>query len=170
MTEQVAGWFAFLPKEAVVFIVATLPIVELRGAIPFALSSAMGPAMSWWSAYLLSCLGNMVPIVPILAALGPISDWLRRRSSLAERFFTWLFSRTRRRGRVVERYGALGLILFVAIPLPVTGGWTGAAAAFLFGVPFRKALPCIALGVMIAGGVVTALTLMAKAGYHFLGY
>ncbi|MCK4304280.1 MAG: small multi-drug export protein [Candidatus Eisenbacteria sp.] len=143
-----------------------LPIVELRGAIPWALSPAMGPPLSWWHAYLISCVGNMVPLIPILAALGPVSDALRRRSRLMERFFVWLFARTRRRGKLVERYGAMGLILFVAIPLPVTGGWTGSAAAFVFGIPFRLALPCIALGVAIAGCVVT----LAAAGvFHVLG-
>ena len=166
MTEQAAEWFSMLPKEYVVLVISMLPIVELRGAIPWALSPAMGPPLSWWHAYLLACVGNMVPLVPILAALGPVSDGLRRRSRLMDCFFTWLFARTRRRGRVVERYGALGLILFVAIPLPVTGGWTGTAAAFVFGIPFWRALACIATGVAIAGCVVT----LAAAGvFHLIG-
>jgi len=159
VTEQAAQWFSALPKEWVVVLISMLPIVELRGAIPWALSPAMGPPLSWQSAYLLSWVGNMVPLVPLLAALGPVSDRLRRRSRLLDRFFTWLFARTRRRGRLVERYGALGLILFVAIPLPVTGGWTGTAAAFLFGIRFGLALPCIGVGVAIAGCIVTLTSL-----------
>lgn len=170
MAEHAAEWFAFLPKEWVVLVIAMLPIVELRGSIPFALSPAMGPPLHWSLSYLLSCAGNLIPIIPILAFIGPVSDWLRQRSRHADRFFAWLFARTRRRGRVVKKYGAWGLVLFVAIPLPVTGGWTGAAAAFLFGVPFRKAFPCISLGVGIAGVVVTVLTLLARAGYHVLGF
>ncbi len=166
MTEQIAQWFAGLPKEWVVLLIAMFPIVELRGAIPWALSPAMGPPLSWWSAYLISWVGNMVPLLPILAALGPISEWLRRRSRGMDRFFSWLFARTRRRGKVVERYGAMGLILFVAIPLPITGGWTGAVAAFVFGISFRWALPCIGLGVAIAGFVVTLATLGVV---HILG-
>ncbi len=166
MTEDVALWFGGLPKEWVVFCISMLPIVELRGAIPWALSPAMGPPLSWQMAYLIACVGNLVPLVPILLALGPVSEWLRRRSRLMDRFFTWLFARTRRRGKVVERYGAIGLILFVAIPLPVTGGWTGSAAAFVFGIPFAKALPCIVLGVLMAGVVVT---LASMGTFHVLG-
>ena len=159
MTEDIAQWFAMLPKEWVVFVIAMLPIVELRGAIPWALSPAMGPPLHWTVAFVMAWLGNMVPLIPILLGLGPASDWLRRRSRLMDRFFTWLFVRTRRRGKVIERYGALGLILFVAIPLPVTGGWTGSMAAFVFGIPFRKALPCVGIGVAIAGLIVTLATM-----------
>ena len=99
MTEQIAQWFDMLPKEWVVTVIAMLPIVELRGAIPWALSPAMGPPLPWWQAYALAWAGNMVPLVPLLILLGPVSDWLRRRSRLMERFFAWLFARTRRRGK-----------------------------------------------------------------------
>ncbi|HEX30369.1 TPA: ligand-binding protein SH3, partial [Candidatus Poribacteria bacterium] len=70
----------------------------------------------------------------------------------------WLFARTRRRGKSVERYGAVGLSFFVAIPLPVTGAWTGCIAAFLFGIRFKYALPAVIAGVMMAGIVVSILT------------
>jgi uncharacterized membrane protein len=126
-----------LPPEWVVFLMAMLPIVELRGAIPWALHPS-GGAMGWKEAYLLAVAGNMVPVVPLLALLGPISDFLSR-YRYTRWFFEWLFARTRRRGKVVEKYRALGLCLFVAIPLPVTGAWTGTAAALVFGVPFRYA-------------------------------
>jgi uncharacterized membrane protein len=100
----------------------------------------------------------MIPVVPLLLFLGPVSAALRR-MSLFDRFFTWLFKRTRRRSRAFRRFGALGLALFVAIPLPITGAWTGSAAAFLLGVPFRTAFPFILLGVSVAGVVVTAAVL-----------
>ena len=106
----------------------------------------------------LSYLG-FVGIIPLLLFLEPISSFLSRRSAVCRRFFDWLFARTRRRGRVVERYEAIGLILFVAIPLPVTGAWTGTVAAFLFGVRFRYALPAIITGILIAGTVVTLASL-----------
>jgi len=136
-------------------LVAALPIVELRGAIPWALTIGHLP---WPEAYLFAVLGNMIPVVPLLLFLGPVSEVLRR-IPLLDRFFLWLFARTRRRSGVIEKYGALGLVLFVAIPLPVTGAWTGSAAAFLFGIPFRKALPLILFGVCIAGVIVTAAVL-----------
>ena len=82
-----------------------------------------------------------------------------RRYKLWDRFFTWLFERTRRRGRLVERFEALGLVLFVAVPLPVTGAWTGCVAAFIFKIPLKLALPAIISGIMIAGTVVTLASL-----------
>ncbi|HID56077.1 TPA: ligand-binding protein SH3 [Candidatus Poribacteria bacterium] len=130
------------------------PIFELRGAIPLKLIFNM----PLWQVYALSVAGNIIPALFLLLWLDPVSSWLMARSKMAERFFRWLFARTRRRSRTVERYGAIGLSLFVAIPLPVTGAWTGCVAAFLFGIRFRYALPAVIAGVMIAGVVVSILT------------
>ena len=96
--------------------------------------------------------------MPLLLYLGPVSNFLRR-IGFMDRFFDWIFARTRKRSGALEKYGALGLVLFVAIPLPVTGAWTGSAAAFLFGIPFRKAFPLIVAGVAIAGAIVTVAVL-----------
>ncbi len=167
MADEVARWFAGLPKEAVVFLIAMFPIVELRGAIPWALSPAMGGALPWYSALLAAVLGNMAPIPLILAFLGRVSSWLSERSRLAGIFFEWLFRRTRRKGGPIERYGHLGLVLFVAIPLPVTGGWTGAVAAFLFGFGFWRSLGCIAAGILLAGVVVTLASMGVFAALGF---
>jgi uncharacterized membrane protein len=145
-------WFSTLPNELVVFLMATLPILELRGAIPWALKFA--PDMPLVTMYLVAVMGNFAPVIPILVFLGPVSEFLRK-VPIFDRFFAWLFARTRRKGRLVERYEAIGLTMFVAIPLPVTGAWTGALAAFIFGVRLRHAIPCILLGILIAGIVVT---------------
>ena len=136
-------------------LIAMLPISELRGAIPYALSCGM----SWQQAYVWSVVGNFIPVIPLLLFLEPVSELLSRRYPRWRRFFNWLFVRTRRRGRLVERYEALGLVLFVGIPLPVTGAWTGTVAAFLFGVRFKYALPAIILGILLAGTVVTLASL-----------
>jgi uncharacterized membrane protein len=142
-----------LPREVIVFILSALPIAELRGGIPVAASLGMG----WRESYLVCTAGNFVPVVPILFLLEPVAAFLRRWAPF-DRFLTSLFARTRRRSGVVERYEALGLIVFVAIPLPVTGAWTGALAAYLFGVRPRYAIPAIAAGILIAGVVVTLAT------------
>jgi uncharacterized membrane protein len=147
-----------IPKDLKVFVMAMLPIIELRGALPYAI--CVKPELWLPKAYLLAVIGNFVPVVPILLFLGPVSDWLRK-VPLFDKFFIWLFARTRRRGRLIEKYEAIGLTMFVAIPLPVTGAWTGALAAFIFGIRRKWAIPCIALGVMIAGVVVI---LACKAG------
>ena len=142
--------------SAVVVIVATLPILELRGSIPIALLVYDMPV---WQAYVLSIIGNMIPIIPIILLIGPVSAFLMKRSKLWHRFFTWVFERSRKRGGdLVEKYEALGLAIFVAIPLPVTGAWTGSLLAFLMCVRARRAFPCILGGVLTAGVVVTIVT------------
>ncbi|MDD2438722.1 MAG: small multi-drug export protein [Methanosarcinaceae archaeon] len=147
-----------VPDWLATLIMGALPISELRGAIPVAIGIyGMDPVL----AYALSVLGNLLPVLPLLLFLGPVSDWLRR-FRIFELFFTWLFARTRRKhSERFEKYGSLALTLFVAVPLPVTGAWTGCAAAFVFGIKFKYAFPAIFAGVLIAGLIVTFLTLMS---------
>mgnify|MGYP001026688371 CR=1 FL=1 len=145
----------FSPQITTVLI-AILPISELRGAIPVAIGVFK---MSVKEAYLLSVLGNLIPVFPILIFLEKVSEWLSKKFVWAKGFFNWLFTRTKTKSKIVERYKAIGLILFVAIPLPVTGAWTGTVAAFLFGIKKRFAFPAITCGVMIAGVIVTLATL-----------
>lgn len=150
MVDGIIRLLSGLPEEVVAFVVSALPIAELRGGIPVALS--MG--IEWREALLICAAGNFLPVIPILYLLGPLEGVLRRWPPM-DRFLTRLFARTRRKGKLVERYEALGLIAFVAIPLPVTGAWTGALAAHLFGVRPRYAIPAIVCGILIAGIVVT---------------
>jgi len=144
------------PPELVTVLVAALPISELRGSIPLALGVFHFPV---GKAFFLSIIGNLIPVIPLLLFLESVSKWLSMRFNWAEKFFTWLFARTKRRSNLVERYGAIGLIFFVAIPLPVTGAWTGCVAAFLFGIRRAWAALSIANGVLIAGIIVTLATL-----------
>jgi uncharacterized membrane protein len=141
-----------VPKELIVMGISALPVSELRGAIPYGLLT--DPPLPVVTTYIFAVIGNFMPVIPILLLLQPVSSYLRKVPAF-DRFFTWLFARTRKRGRLVERYEAIGLTLFVAIPLPVTGAWTGTVAAFVFGIRPRYAIPCILLGIMIAGVVVT---------------
>ncbi len=136
--------------------IAALPISELRGAIPIALTIYK---MSAFSAYIFAVLGNIVPVIFLLLFLEPLSEYLRQWRYF-NIFFEWLFKRTRRNTvEKFEKYGALFLLFFVAIPLPVTGAWTGSAAAFIFGIRFWFAFPTIVGGVMIAGIIVTLTSL-----------
>jgi len=152
-------------KELIVIIIATLPIAELRAAIPIAISTLEIP---WYYAYLLAVIGNMLPVPFILLFLEAATK-LMSKVAVFERFLNWLFERTRRRGRIIERYKRIGLILFVAIPLPVTGAWTGSLAAVLFGIKFKQAFMSIFIGVTIAGIIVTCLTLLGWAGAAIAG-
>ncbi len=144
-----------LSPRLLTFLIAALPISELRGAIPYALFTG---ELGWQEAYVFAVLGNFLPVIPLLLFLERVSDWLRRYPGW-DRFFNWFFARARRKGKVIERFKALGLVVFVAIPLPVTGAWTGCAAAFLFKIPLRLAIPAVACGILIAGVVVTLASL-----------
>ncbi len=159
MIHHLADFFSGLPKELATLLIAMLPVAELRGAIPWALAAPpVGGGLSWSTAYLFAVIGNFIPVIPILLLLEPVSTRLRRFKTF-DRFFNWLFERTRKRGKLIERYEAIGLILFVGIPLPITGAWTGAVAAFIFGIRFRYAVICIIAGILLAGVIVTLASL-----------
>lgn len=142
-----------ISEELTVVLVSTLPIFELRGGIPLALYTF---DMSFARSYVLCVLGNLIPVIPLLLFLTTLSRILGRFRP-AGKILNWFFDLTRRRGGLIEKYEAVGLILFVATPLPVTGAWTGAVASVLFGLRFRLALPSICLGVLIAGLVVSGV-------------
>ena len=143
-----------------VFIISASPIAELRLALPLALYDY---GMPWHLALPLSLLGNLLPVPFLLLLLEPLSR-LAARVGLLERALNWIFRHTRRRGRLVEKYERLGLVLFVAVPLPGSGAWTGSILAFLLGLNFWTAFLCIALGVFVAGVVVTVLSLLGWIG------
>ena len=157
------------PGEIVMMLLSALPLTELRASIPVAYTVMADKwCWPWWKIYLLAVAGNMIPVPFILMLLGPVSRWLSR-WKLFERFFAWLFERSRRRaGTHIEKYKALGLAAFVAIPLPVTGAWTGCVAAFVFGIPKRLAIPSILLGVVTAGAIVTLIMTGVVSGLGFL--
>ena len=142
--------------ELKTFLIAMSPIIELRGSIPIALEMYHMPL---WSAYFFSVLGNMVPVL-LLPFFGVMSSELSRRFPFLERFFSWLFLRTRKKHeRSFELFRDFALVLFVAVPLPFTGAWTATLVAFVFGIPLRRAFPLILLGVIIAGVAVSMITL-----------
>jgi uncharacterized membrane protein len=141
-----------IPKEYLVMIVGALPISELRGAIPLALSLGMPIAKAFW----LSVIGNTIPVIPALFLLEPVSNRLRK-FKIWSHFFDWLFERTKKKADTVQKYEALGLAIFVAIPLPMTGAWSGVVAASLFKIRFRYAFIAIVAGVLGAGLIVLSL-------------
>ncbi len=156
MIDFIVGLFGSVPPPVATVLIAAMPIAELRGAIPVAIGVY---GLDPWTAYTLAVIGNMLPVVPLLLFLETVSSYLRR-WVFWDVFFRWLFTRTYHRHNAgFEKYGTIALLLFVAIPLPVTGAWTGCAAAFVFGIRFRHAFVAIFSGVMLAGVIVTSITL-----------
>jgi len=164
MFQPIIDFLKSIPKEWAVIIIASLPVAELRGSIPVALSLGLSPA----KAFLLSVIGNSLPIIPVLFFLEPISNALMRFKPW-NRFFTWFFARTIQNGELIQKYEALGLLLFVAVPLPMTGAWSGCIAASLFRIKFRYAFPAIFLGVVIAGIIVLTVCLFGRGIWSFYG-
>jgi len=143
-----------LSSILVVLAIAASPISELRGAIPVAISVYHFP---WYHAFLFGVIGNLLPVPFILIFFDKIVELLSKVHFL-NRFLQWFLERTRRRSKVVERYERIGLALFVAIPLPITGAWTGSILAVLLGVKYKYAFLSILIGVLIAGIIVTCAT------------
>ena len=152
-------------KELIVVIIAALPIIELRGALPVAINLFQMP---WYWAFCLSVIGSLLP-VPILLLFFESITRVISKVAVGKRLVDWVLERTRRHGAVIERYERIGLILFVAIPLPVTGAWTGSIAAFLLGMKFNYAFLSILCGLIIAGAIVTCLCLLGWVGAAIAG-
>lgn len=148
-----------------VFLMAATPVWELRGAIPAGMFALHLP---WPWVFLIALLGNIFPVPFIILFLDPFTRFLSR-IEFMEKFFHWIFERTRRRSAIVEKYEKIGLMLFVAVPLPGTGAWTGSLVAFLLGMNLRSAFLPIALGVLIAGVIVVTLCLLGWIGALIAG-
>lgn len=147
-------------NELTTILVASAPISELRGSIPLALEVFK---FSIPKALLLSLIGNFLPVPIILSIFEPVEKMSRKYLSFTNRFFDWIYKRTRHKfeGDYLK-WGELALIIFVAIPLPVTGAWTGSLAAYIFGIPKKKSILFIFIGILIASIIVTLLDLFVS--------
>lgn len=143
-----------------VVLAAALPIFELRLAIPLGLIRFDLPVAQ---VYFLALLGNILPVIPLLLFFKYFFHHLEKVRFFGP-FFKWWFARVERKSKLVERWGFWGLILFVAVPLPVTGAWTGTVAATLFKINPCKAFVAILIGVAIAGVIMVFVSSMV-GGY-----
>ena len=135
-------------------LVSMIPVVELRGGIPFGVTAGL-PV---WAAFIAAVIGNLIPVPFIIAYIRRIFQWMRRRIPRLNRMVDALERKAHLKGQRVTKYKYLGLMLFVAIPLPGTGAWAGSLAAAFLDMPLRKAIPSIIAGVLIAGMAISILT------------
>ncbi len=146
-----------LPGELATFIIAMMPVAEVRVSVPVALEvydMTIGSTLFW------SLAGSYTIAFLLINLISPISQYLSEKSAFFKKFFDWLFERTRNKFyNKYHKFGDIALVLFVAIPLPTTGVWTGAIAAWLFGIPKKKAFGLIALGALISVIIVSLITL-----------
>lgn len=148
LTQGPVGEFCFTA------LVSMVPVVELRGGIPFGVTLGL-PV---WAAYVAAIIGNILPVPFILVYIKQIFRWMRRRMPRLNSLVDRLERKAHLKGRMVTKYKYLGLMLFVAIPLPGTGAWTGALAAAFLDMPLRKALPSIFAGILVAGIAISVIT------------
>ena len=146
MIELIESYFAGINKALAVFIVSMMPIVELRGAIPFGVSLGL----DWREVYILSVIGNIIPIPFIILFFRPVIEYMEK-TKLFGKLASKLRHRTNNKIKNLNKYKMLGLFLFVAIPLPGTGAWTGSAIAALMKMRIKHSFVAIAAGVVSAG-------------------
>lgn len=152
-------------KEAIVFIISMIPIVELRGALLVA-GPILGVPVA--EAIPLSIIGNIVPVPFILLLITPIFTWMKGTKKLKP-LVEKMEARAMSKKDQIEKYEFWGLVLFVGIPLPGTGAWTGSLIAALLGVKFKKAFPAVVLGICMATVIMWFISYVLLGGVHLLG-
>jgi uncharacterized membrane protein len=156
MHEIIFSWFQNFPRELATFLIAMIPVTELRAALPLAYK-VYGLSAFW--AWFWSVMGTYAAMVIIVFLLDPVAKLLSRWFGIFAKFFTWLFEHTRKRANgKMEKYGEWAIFILAATPIPLLGGLTGALAAFVFGVPLRKSLPLLLFGTMVSGMIVLGIT------------
>ena len=157
MHDFIINFFSNFPKELATFLVAFVPVTELRVSIPLAIKIyKMDPAAAWFY----SVAGTYFVMVVIVLLLDPVSKILSKYIPIFAKFFSWLFEHTRKQaGSKIEKYGEWAIFILAATPIPFLGGMTAALAAFVFGIALKKSLPLMLLGTMDSGIIVVGLTI-----------
>ena len=160
-----AQWFSSIPPEWAIFFISMIPITELRASIPIGIE-VYGLAV--WKVWIIAVLGDLIPAILILFFIPHVHKWIMRHKFLGKVLTKKLEHAEKAFSGKHKKYGAIGLIIFVGIPLPLTGSWTGSLAAFIFNIPFKKSLPLITVGVCVAATLVTLITLGAGGAFRFI--
>ena len=141
-------------KTLITFLISMVPVVELRGAIPYGFANGVNPVLC----FILSVIGNLLPVPFVILFIRKIFEWAKRKDNFLKKPVLWLEAKAERKKGNVLKYEFWGLMVLVAIPLPGTGAWTGALVAAMLDMQLKRALPSIVLGVIAAGIVVTLAT------------
>lgn len=149
-----SGFMALpLGKELIVFIISLMPILELRGGLIAAALLDLGMIPS----YIISIIGNIIPVPFILWFMGSILEWMRKSKHFGK-IANWLDKKVKKHKGQIEKYGFLGLVLFVGIPLPGTGAWTGCLIASVLEMDRKKSFGAAALGIFMASIIMMILS------------
>ena len=171
MSDVLINWFVTnlggkVGKELILFIISMVPILELRGGL-----LAAGPAflnIPMWRAIPVGIIGNLLPIPFILLLITPIFNWMKGTKHLKP-LVDKLEAKAMKKKDQIEKYEFWGLVLFVGIPLPGTGAWTGSLIAALLGMKFKKAFPAVIIGICMATVIMWFISYVLLGGVHLLG-
>lgn len=152
-------WNSLPGKILMTLLVSMVPVIELRGAIPIATGAGLSP----WVAIPVAIIGNLLPVPFIILFIKKIFAWMRKTSPKLNGIVDRMEAKAEKNKEKVLRYAFWGLALFVAIPLPGTGAWTGALVAAMLDMPLKKAFPSIAIGVLGAGVIISFVSYGAAA-------
>ncbi|MEF9921276.1 MAG: small multi-drug export protein [Anaerovoracaceae bacterium] len=147
-------WGSYFGNMIMTFLVSMVPVLELRGAIPVGVANGLDVKV----ALIVAILGNLVPVPFIIIFIRKIFLWMRTRSERLNGIVVKLENKAAEKSEIVNKYEWWGLVILVAIPLPGTGAWTGALVAAMLNMRLKRAFPAIAIGVVIAGIIVSYLT------------
>lgn len=144
--------------------IGMLPVLEIRGAIPVGVAAGLDP----WSAFFVGFVGNMLPVPFLILLTRKIIEWMKKHHIL-DKLTSFLERKGSQKAQTVQKYSFWGLFILVAIPLPGTGAWTGALVASLLDMRLKRALPAIAMGVIVAGLIVLLATYGVVSAGSLLG-
>ena len=154
----------------IVFLCSMIPIIELRGAIPLGagmseiewvsqtFNLSAGDTLPWWQNYIICVLGNMLPVPFILLFIRSVLDLMKKGPKFFSSIALWLENKVQKHLEKFQKSQSIALLLFVGIPIPGTGAWTGALIASLIGMRLKYSLPAIFCGVLLAGCIMTVLS------------
>ncbi len=154
----------YLGKLVTTFFISMVPVIELRGAIPF----GVGMGLDVWTASILSIIGNIIPIPFIILFIRRIFEWMRSKSDKLDHLVSRMEAKADKHKEKITRYEFWGLCLFVAIPLPGTGAWTGALVAAMLDMRLKNAIPAIFLGIIIAAIIMGISSYLVATGVNLL--
>lgn len=159
MIDQIVHYFSHFPHWLATFLMSMTPVGELRLSIPV---SILVYHMPVWEAFVLSVIGNMIPVTLILLFAGKFHAWVEKEAGKwGKNWADYLANIQKKFAGDYAKYGLIGLLFFIGLPLPGTGAYTGAIAAFVFGIPIRQSFPYVLAGVILSAIITTIVTVGA---------
>lgn len=151
-------------KYLTMFALSMVPIAELRGAIPLGM---LAYDFTWYECFIICCIGNFIPVPFILLLIKKIIAWFHTVKTFKP-MALWLEKKVEKNKDKVNKYGMFGLMLFVGIPLPMTGAWTGSLVAAVTGMDTKKAIISAICGILMAGTIITLICTGALSGLEWM--